>query len=106
MKASSKYKNPICILNEMYPSPNNPVYECRPLDGSGIRPIYLVTCKLEGYEYEGRGKTKKDAKMEAAFKVLEDLDALDHEYGYEYEGKIKKKQIKKMFLTVNFAERS
>ena len=53
--------------------------------GQPNRSVYHVTCKLEGYTYVGVGRTKKDAKTDAAFKVLEDLNALDDEY-YDDEG--------------------
>merc|ERR1712223_2337536 len=83
IKMKAENRNPISILNEMYPMNIGPVpvYECSAVNtGQPNRSVYHVTCKLEGYTYVGVGRTKKDAKTDAAFKVLEDLNALDDEY--------------------------
>ena len=46
-----------------------------------------MKCTVEGYVYYGRGRTKKFAKEDAAFNVLEDLGYGDYCEGYE--GKVK-----------------
>ena len=49
MQKSAKYKNPVSLLNEWYPPPDNPVYECTPSNtGHPNRTIYEMKCTLEG----------------------------------------------------------
>jgi len=84
MQKSAKYKNPVSLLNEWYPPPDNPVYECTPSNtGHPNRTIYEMKCTLEGYEYSAKARTKKDAKVYVAFKVLDDLGCAEYCEGYE-----------------------
>jgi len=102
IKMKAENRNPISILNEMYPMNIGPVpvYECSAVNtGQPNRSVYHVTCKLEGYTYVGVGRTKKDAKTDAAFKVLEDLNALDDEY-YDEEGEKKYEKPEKRLIEV------
>ena len=39
MQKSAKYKNPVSLLNEWYPPPDNPVYECTP---SNTGTLYIL----------------------------------------------------------------
>ena len=54
--------------------------------GHPNRTIYEMKCTLEGYEYFAKARTKKDAKVYVAFKVLDDLDCAEYCGGYEGEG--------------------
>ena len=42
-----------------------------------------MKCTLEGYEYFAKARTKKDAKVYVAFKVLDDLGCAEYCEGYE-----------------------
>ena len=46
----------------------------------------LTGLYTEGYEYFAKARTKKDAKVYVAFKVLDDLDCAEYCGGYEGEG--------------------
>ena len=39
MQKSAKYKNPVSLLNEYYPHPDNPVYQCTP---SNTGTVYIL----------------------------------------------------------------
>jgi len=94
LKMKANNQNPISILNEMYPMNVGPVpeYTCSAVNtGVPNRSVYHTTLKLEGYSYIGIGRTKKDAKTDAAFKCLEDMGEIDDEY---YEKDEEKKNVK------------
>lgn len=45
-----------------------------------------MKCTLEGYEYSAKARTKKDAGVYVAFKVLDDLGCAEYCEGYEGQG--------------------
>jgi len=55
-----------------------------------------MKCTLEGYEYFAKARTKKDAKVYVAFKVLDDLGCAEDCEGYEGKGQGDEKRVIKM----------
>ena len=48
----------------------------------------MIGLYTEGYEYSAKARTKKDAKVYVAFKVLDDLGCAEDCEGYEGKGNL------------------
>jgi len=68
MPANPTTKHPVQLLNELRGSTK---YEETEVTGEMPNCVFTMTCDIDGTTYSGQGKSKKEAKKEAAMKALE-----------------------------------
>jgi len=69
-------KNPVSILNELYPGIQ---YQLISTTGPSHAPVFVVKASLNDMSFEGSGKSKKDAKLNASKALLVHL----HKVGFD-----------------------
>jgi len=74
-------KNAVMMLNEMYPPPSAPQYRVISMTGTPNNPTFTMSCTLLDKTYCGSGKSKKEAKLSASQKVLEEMFDVDFSNG-------------------------
>ena len=70
-------KNAVMMLNEMFPPPNAAQYRVTSMSGSPNNPVFTMVCCLEGKEFSGSGRSKKEAKLASSQLALEQLYGKD-----------------------------
>ena len=60
-------KNPVSILNELYPGIQ---YQLISTTGPSHAPLFVIRASLNEMAFEGSGKSKKDAKLNASKALL------------------------------------
>jgi len=70
MPANPTEKHPVQLLNELR---GTTTYELKEVDGDLPNCIFTMTCDIEGKIYLGQGKSKKDAKKQAAIEALKEV---------------------------------
>ena len=76
-------KNAVMMLNEMYPPPSAPQYRVISMTGTPNNPTFTMSCTLLEKTYCGSGKSKKEAKLAASQKVLEEMFDVDFSNGFK-----------------------
>ena len=66
-------KNAVMMLNEMFPPPGAAQYKVLSMKGSPNNPTFSMVCTIEGQEFEGTGRSKKEAKLAASQLALSTL---------------------------------
>ena len=66
-------KNAVMMLNEMFPPPGAAQYKVLSMTGAPNNPTFLMVCCIEGQEFEGSGRSKKEAKLAASQLALSTL---------------------------------
>ena len=66
-------KNAVMMLNEMFPPPAAAQYKVLSMTGAPNNPTFLMVCCIEGQEFEGSGRSKKEAKLAASQLALSTL---------------------------------
>ena len=66
-------KNAVMMLNEMFPPPGAAQYKVLSMTGAPNNPTFLMVCCIEGHEFEGSGRSKKEAKLAASQLALSTL---------------------------------
>jgi len=74
-------KNAVMMLNEMFPPPSAPQYKVTSMTGTPNNPTFTISCTLLDKTFVGTGKSKKEAKLSASQKVLEDMFGKDFTEG-------------------------
>ena len=69
-------KNPVSILNELYPGV---IFNLVSSDGPSHAPEFCVTATLENLTFQGRGNSKKEAKLHASKALLVHI----HQVGFD-----------------------
>ena len=69
-------KNPVSILNELYPGIQ---YQLISTTGPSHAPVFIIKASLNDMSFEGSGKSKKDAKLNASKALLVHL----HKVGFD-----------------------
>lgn len=69
-------KNPVSILNELYPGV---IFSLVSSQGPSHAPEFCVTASLAGLTFEGRGNSKKEAKLHASKALLVHI----HQVGFD-----------------------
>ncbi len=69
-------KNPVSILNELYPGIQ---YQLISTTGPSHAPQFIIKASLNDMSFEGSGKSKKDAKLNASKALLVHL----HKVGFD-----------------------
>ena len=69
-------KNPVSILNELYPGIQ---YQLISTTGPSHAPLFVIKASLNDMSFEGSGKSKKDAKLNASKALLVHL----HKVGFD-----------------------
>ena len=64
--------HPVTILNELYP-PGRTRYQLISTTGPGHARVYTIRASVNGMSFEGWGRSKKDAKFNAAEALLQGL---------------------------------
>ena len=59
-------KNAVMMLNEMFPPPSAAQYKVLSMTGAPNNPTFSMVCCIEGQEFEGSGRSKKEAKLAAS----------------------------------------
>jgi len=70
MSANPTNKHPVQLLNELR---GNTKYEENGVTGEVPNCIFTISCDIDGTPYSGQGKSKKEAKKQAAMRVLESV---------------------------------
>merc|ERR1719495_829199 len=70
-------KNAVMMLNEMFPPPGAAQYKVLSMKGSPNNPTFSMVCTIEGQEFEGTGRSKKEAKLAASQLALSTLFGKD-----------------------------
>lgn len=68
--AKLQQKSPVSVLNELHPGVE---YELASSSGPSNAPVFAIRASLNGASFEGSGKSKKEAKQNAAKALLENL---------------------------------
>ena len=68
--AKLQEKSPVSVLNELHPGVE---YELASSSGPSNAPVFAIRASLNGATFEGSGKSKKEAKHNAAKALLENL---------------------------------
>ena len=66
-------KNAVMMLNEMFPPPSAAQYKVLSMTGAPNNPTFSLVCCIEGQEFEGSGRSKKEAKLAASQLALTTL---------------------------------
>ena len=66
-------KNAVMMLNEMFPPPGAAQYKVLSMTGAPNNPTFSMVCCIEGQEFEGSGRSKKEAKLAASQLALSTL---------------------------------
>ena len=66
-------KNAVMMLNEMFPPPAAAQYKVLSMTGAPNNPTFIMVCCIEGQEFEGSGRSKKEAKLAASQLALSTL---------------------------------
>ena len=66
-------KNAVMMLNEMFPPPGAAQYKVLSMKGSPNNPTFSMVCTIDGQEFEGTGRSKKEAKLAASQLALSTL---------------------------------
>ena len=66
-------KNAVMMLNEMFPPPGAAQYKVLSMTGAPNNPTFSIVCCIEGQEFEGSGRSKKEAKLAASQLALSTL---------------------------------
>ena len=66
-------KNAVMMLNEMFPPPGAAQYKVLSMTGAPNNPTFSMVCCIEGQEFEGSGRSKKEAKLAASQLALTTL---------------------------------
>jgi len=74
-------KNAVMMLNEMFPPPGAPQYKVTSMTGTPNNPTFSMTCTLLEQTFSGTGRSKKDAKLAASQKALEEMFGKDFSEG-------------------------
>lgn len=70
-------KNAVMMLNEMFPPPSAAQYKVLSMTGAPNNPTFSLVCCIEGQEFEGSGRSKKEAKLAASQLALTTLFGKD-----------------------------
>jgi len=70
-------KNAVMMLNEMFPPPGAAQYKVLSMTGAPNNPTFMMMCCIEGQEFEGSGRSKKEAKLAASQLALSTLFGKD-----------------------------
>jgi len=73
--ASPMNKNPVMTLNEMH---RDVVYEEAPTVGEGVHKVFSYKVKIQGREFSGSGRSKKNAKSNAAMAALSGIHGISN----------------------------
>jgi len=76
-------KNAVMMLNEMFPPPSAPQYRVTSMTGTPNNPTFSMTCTLLDETFSGTGRSKKEAKLAASQKALEEMFGKDFSEGGE-----------------------
>ena len=76
--AKLQEKSPISVLNELHPGVE---YELASSAGPSNAPVFAIRASLNGVSFEGSGKSKKEAKHNAAKALLENLHLIAKKVG-------------------------
>ena len=66
-------KNAVMMLNEMFPPPGAAQYKVLSMKGCPNNPTFSMVCTIDGQEFEGTGRSKKEAKLAASQLALSTL---------------------------------
>ena len=70
---NSVLQNAVMMLNEMFPPPGAAQYRVLAMSGASNSPSFTLACCLLGREFEGTGRSKKEAKLAASQLALSTL---------------------------------
>lgn len=73
-QATPMNKNPVMMLNEMH---RDVVYEETGMTGDGPRKVFNMKVVIQGREYTGSGRSKKNAKSNAALNALHSIHGIN-----------------------------
>eukprot|EP00092_Neocalanus_flemingeri_P022786 GFUD01024706.1.p1 GENE.GFUD01024706.1~~GFUD01024706.1.p1 ORF type:complete len:703 (+),score=193.42 GFUD01024706.1:51-2159(+) len=79
-------KNAVMMLNEMFPPPTAPQYRVTSMTGTPNNPTFSMTCILLDQTFSGTGRSKKEAKLDASQKALQEMFGKDFSEGGGTEG--------------------
>jgi len=66
-------KNAVMMLNEMFPPPAAPQYKVTAMTGTPNNPTFTMNCTILEQTFSGTGRSKKEAKLAASQKALEEM---------------------------------
>ena len=76
--AKPEEKSPVSVLNELHPGVR---YDLSSSAGPSHAPVFVIRASLNGVSFEGSGRSKRDAKLDASKALLEHLRKIEEEKG-------------------------